>query len=168
MLVAGLLVLSVQGCLPGIEVGGEAREPVRWILVERRYGDLPDAPPSRDGKVNPDAVVLAFQPLYPEDLKWDVVVSPEEHFVELLGHSPTGSVPPGQVVTARVRVGRAKPNHRYLLEAVTTQPHVRVIGSNRVVVRGEEVSIFTFTSLTNGRGGVEIGVRDLGQESADP
>ena len=164
----GLLLMVLQGCLPAREVRSEAREPVRWILVERRYGDIAGSDAAGDGRVNPDAVVLAFLPLYPEDLKWEVVIKPEEHFVELIGLTPEGLVSPGEVVTVRVRVGRARPDSLYSLQAVASQSHVTVIGRDHVRVRGDEVASFRFTSTITGRGGLEIRARVVKEEAASP
>jgi hypothetical protein len=159
----GLLLPVLQACVAGSPEGGQAsREPVRWILVERRYGDIasPGASPS-DGQVNQDAVVLAFQPLYPEDLTWEVVVSPEEHFVELVGLTPARPSSPGEIVCATVRVGNAKEGQRYRLSALPTRNDVRVLGDPQLVVSAGESAVFRFTSSTSGKAGITVGVERL-------
>jgi hypothetical protein len=160
------LGLGFQACAPTVhEVGTGSREPVCWILVERRYGNLEAPPPSTEaGTVNPDAVVLAFQPLYREDLTWEVVVEPEEHFVELVSYSPSGPVAPGEVVSATVRVGKSKAGQRYRLLARASHTDVRLIGHNEAVVKGEATAVFRFTRSTSGRGGIEVGVNRMEQE----
>jgi len=157
----GSVILSSWGCAlpPGEE--GFSREPVRWLLVERCYADVAPTE-SGDGRVNPDAVVLAFQPLYPEDLAWDVVVAPEEHFVEVVGFSPSGPVRPGEVVTATVRVGKARAGELYRLLAKVSQADVRILGERQAVVRGSDSAVFIFTSSTSGRAGIAVGVERIG------
>jgi hypothetical protein len=162
----GLLLSALQACVAGGPQGVQlAREPVRWILVERRYGDIAGVEEAgvdrADGQVDPDATVLAFQPLYPEDLTWEVVVSPEEHFVELLGFSPSGPVAPGEVVSATVRVGKAKVGQRYRLLAKPSQPDVRILGDHKSVVNGEAAAVFRFTRSRSGRAGISVGVERL-------
>lgn len=161
-LLTAALGLGLQACVPrASEESAGGREPVRWILVERRYGDL-EAPTShRDGAINPEAVVLAFQPLFPEDLTWDVVVSPEEQFVELVQVSPSGAVVPGEVVTATVRVGKGKPDQRYRLSISATEPAVQILGTSQALVRGVETVRFSFTSSKAGRSGIAVAVERL-------
>jgi len=154
-----LLPLLVQACVSPAPAGSDSpREPVRWVLVERRYGDLAESPPSGDGRVNPDAVVLAFLPLYAEDLEWDVAIDPEEHYAQVVGWTPPGPARPGEIVTATVRVGKAKARERYLLTATPSQPEVRILGESQAIVRGSENAVFRFTSGTSGRAGIAVGV----------
>lgn len=158
------LGLGLQACVPQDreqEAGG--REPVRWILVERRYGTLEAPPKAGDGSINPEAVVLAFQPLYTEDLTWEVVVNPEEHFVKLVGVSPSGPVAPGEVISATVRVGNAKIGQLYRLLATPSHSDVRILGHNEVTVNGEAATIFRFTSSSSGRTGIGVGVERIGR-----
>lgn len=161
-LVLGCLVhISGQGCALPSETEGTAREPVRWLLVERRYADVaPTA--SGDGKINPEATVLAFQPLYPEDLAWEVVVDTEEHFVEVVSFTPSGPARPGEVVSATVRVGKAKAAVMYRLSAKASQPDVRILGDTQAVVKGSDTAVFRFTSCASGRAGIAVGVERIG------
>lgn len=167
--VQSLLALTLTSCASVLEKeqygGGGRAEPVRWILVEKRYGDLPPAERSQDGRVDPEAVVLAFQPLYPEDLKWDVVVDPEDQFVEVVGFSPAGPARPGEVVSATVRVGKAKAGQVYRLSAKASRADVRILGESQTVVKGNEAATFRFTSCSSGRAGIAVGVEriDVGE-----
>lgn len=156
------LGLSLQACVPQpLKDAAIWREPVRWILVERRYGDVESAGAVSDGRVNPDAMILAFQPLYPEDLTWEVMISPEDHFVELVDYSPSGPVAPGEVVSATVRVGKAKMGQRYRLVARASRADVSLLGASDVVVVGTSTAVFRFTSATSGRAGIEVGVERI-------
>jgi hypothetical protein len=156
-----LLAILLQACgYGGLRSEDAPEEPVRWILVERRYGDVVGMA-AGDGAVNPDAMVLAFQPLYQRDLTWDIVVRPDEHFVELVGFSPRGPASPGEVVTAMVRVGQAKPGQQYRLEATPSTPDVRILGSAQAMVTGSESSCFQFTSRASGRGGIAVSVQRI-------
>jgi hypothetical protein len=158
-----LLPLLAQACVSTSTAGSESqRRPVRWVLVERRYGDLAEPPPSGDGRVNPDAVVLAFRPLYAEDLEWQVAIDPEEHCVQVLGWTPPGPARPGEIVTATVRVGKAKAAERYRLIATPSQPEVRILGESQAIVRGAQSAVFRFTSGTSGRAGIAVGVERVG------
>lgn len=157
-----LIPLALQACALELHEESPApREPVRWLLVERKYGEVaPTA--SGDGRVNPDAVVLAFQPLYPEDLAWEVSVDVEEHYVEVVGFSPAGAAQPGEVVTATVRVGKAKAGQLYRLSAKASQPDVRILGDLQAVVKGSDTAVFRFTSCASGRAGIAVGVERIG------
>lgn len=164
-LLLGLMATALQACMHrSPEENGSTKEPVRWILVERRYGDVASPPSAGDGRVNPDAVVLAFQPLYPEDLTWEVVVSPEEHYVEVVGFSPAGPATPGEIVSATVRVGKARAGQIYRLSAKPSQADVRILGETQAVVTGQDIAVFRFTSCASGRGGIAVGVERLGTE----
>jgi hypothetical protein len=166
--VALALSLSLQACVPQAMEQGVATEPVRWILVERRYGDLEAPPSGGDGTINPDAVVLGLQPLYPEDLTWEVVVSPEEHFVELVGLSPSGPVGPGEVVSAAVRVAKAHPDRLYRLRATPSQPDIRLYGQREAIVNGGATAVFRFTSSASGRAGIAVGVEVISRADRTP
>lgn len=162
----GLVALALQACVVRRpEEIGAAKEPVRWILVERRYGDIGSPTADGDGRVNPDAMVLAFQPLYPEDMTWEVVISPEEHHVELVGFSPTGPAAPGEIVSATVRVGRSKVGQVYRLVAKPSQHGVSILGDSQALVTGQETSVFRFTSSISGKAGISVGVHTV--ESRD-
>jgi hypothetical protein len=161
---AGLLaslLLSALGCGLPPEAGAAPREPVRWLLVERRYGDVAPAT-SGDGTINPDAMVLAFQPLYPEDLAWEVSVEPEEQYVEVLGFCPSGPAKPGEIVSATVRVGKARAGQTYRLVAKASQADVRILGDCETIVKGSDTAVFRFTSCASGRAGIAVGVERIG------
>lgn len=161
-LLLGLFGLGLQACVgPIASEEATTREPVRWILVERRYADVAPRQPG-DGIVNPDATVLAFHPLYAEDLTWDIVVEPEDHFVELVSFSPPGPAAPGEIVSATVRVGKAKAGQVYRLSAKASQADVRILGEVQAVVQGGESAIFRFTSRVSGRAGIAVGVERIG------
>lgn len=163
-LLMGLLDLVLQACVHSVpSEEAQTREPVKWILVERRYGDVARGV-SDDGTVNPDAPVLAFQPLYPEDVVWDVVVDPAEHFVELVSFSPAGPAAPGEVVSATVRVGKARANHRYRLSARPSQVGVKILGSPETIVQGDGLGVFRFTSCVSGRAGIAVAAERLSEE----
>ncbi len=160
-----LLPICGQACVSqNSDLGDCSREPVRWILVERRYADVSGTTAIGDGRVNPDAVVLAFQPLYPEDLTGEVAVDPEDPFVEVVAFSPTGPTRPGEVVTATVRVGKAKAGQLYRLSAKLLQADVRILGEATRVVQGAESAVFRFTSCTSGRAGIAVGVERIGPD----
>jgi hypothetical protein len=89
------------------------------------------------------------------------MVTPEDHFVELVRLSPAGPAAPGEVVSAAVRVGRAKPGQRYLLRAAPSHPEVRLLGGAEAIVSGESTVEFRFTSTVNGRAGIEVAVEKV-------
>src|SRR5262245_42713114 len=111
-----LLVTFVWGCVPSVTRAPE-RVPVRWVVVEKPVGDILPQGQSGDGRVEAGARLLALPPLYREDLQWEVVVDPRDYFVEVLEVSPSSSANPGEVVTAKVRVGGAKAGEIYRLTA---------------------------------------------------
>lgn len=163
--IIGTLLPLLQACTSGSPADRVwSREPVRWILVERRYGDVASPSDTGDGRVNPDATVLAFQPLYPEDLTWEVVVSPEEHFVELVSFSPSGPATPGEIVSATVRVGKAKAGQAYRLTAKPSQVDIKILGVTQAVVTGQDTAVFQFTSCASGRAGIAIAVERVRTE----
>ena len=139
------------------------REPVRWLLVEKRYGDLEASVTADDGKTNPDAMVLSFQPLYAEDLAWEVAVEAEGLYVEVLGYSPRGVASPGETVTATVRVGKAKAWVLYRLSVSATRTDVRILGETQAIVRGSQPAVFRFTSGGSGRAGIAVAVAQASQ-----
>jgi hypothetical protein len=91
-------------------------------------------------------------------LIWDVVISPEEQFVELLSVEPSGAVAPGEVVTATVRVGKAKADQRYRLSISATEQPVQIVGAAQALVTGVESARFSFTSSKAGRSGIAVAV----------
>jgi len=102
-----------------------------------------------------------MEPLYPEDLGWTAEVESRGYFVEVLEVTPPGLVAPGEVVTARLRVGNARPGVIYRLVARPSTPDVRIVGEAEIMARGAEAVIFRFTSLSGGRGGIEVGVGEI-------
>jgi len=157
---AAILIAAAAGCAPQI-VAPPGRKPVRWIVVEKKIGDLAPDGRSGDGQVDPRAAMLTMQPLYAEDVNWEVVVDPHDFFVEVVDISPNAQATPGETVTARVRVGKARSNESYLLTARASSHDVELIGASELVVRGNAVAMFRFTSLTAGRGGIAVGVERL-------
>jgi hypothetical protein len=156
--IAALPVLA--GCATVLPPAPD-RIPARWIVVEKRMGEL--APEGRvgDGQVDPDAVLLALVPLYPEDLQWNVIVDPHDYFVEVLEISPPGPATPGELVTARVRVGHAKGDEVYRLTAIPSRGEIHVLGRAEQVVRGGEAAQFQFTSVALGSGGIAVAVEKV-------
>jgi hypothetical protein len=55
-------------------------------------------------------------------------------------------------------VGNARPGAAYRLVARPSTPDVRIVGEAEIVVQGSEVAVFRFTSLSGGRGGIDVGV----------
>lgn len=149
--------LVLAGCVPA-EPLGAARKPVRWIVVEKKMGEVVPRGQVGDGRVDPDAVVLTMQPLYREDLEWQVVVDPHDYFVEVLGISPRASASPGELVTARVRVARARMVDVYRLVARPSRADVEIVGAREQIVLGDAPTSFRFTSTTTGSAGIAIGV----------
>lgn len=99
---------------------------------------------------------MVLQPLYQEDLVWLASVEAHYYFVELLEVSPAGTASPGEVVTARVRIGRAKAEGRYRITAIPLNPEVRILGDREHDVRGSTPTLFRFTSMEGGRGGIAV------------
>jgi hypothetical protein len=164
-LLLAIVAVMLQGCISSDPIQGlSRREPVRWLLVERPYGEVAAGPKDEDGAINPNAVVLAFQPLYPEDLKWDILVEAQEQFVELVSFTPQGAAVPGEVVSAVVRVAKAKPDQLYRLSAKTSQCDVRILGEAHTIVKGNEPAVFRFTSCVSGRAGIAVGVERIGSD----
>ena len=148
------------GCFPRVP-GALERTPVRWIVVEKRVGEvLPDGRLG-DGQIDPQAVVLTMQPLYREDLEWQVVVDPREYFVEVLEIIPRSQATPGETVTAKVRVGKARPGDVYRLMAKASRSDVQILGESEQIVQGSTPALFRFTSISTGPGGIAVGVEKL-------
>jgi hypothetical protein len=143
-------------------------EQIRWIVVERAVRDLAPDASWVEGQVDPGAVVLTMVPVREEVTAWTPRIHAPDYFVELLGITPEGPSSPGEVVSATVRVGRAKPGLRYLLQAVSSQPYVKIIGRDHAVVSGEECATFKFTSRSSGKGGIEVKVRPVQEDSSSP
>lgn len=158
--VMAILIATAAGCAPP-SVAPPGRRPVRWIVVEKQIGDLAPEGRSGDGQVDPRAPMLTMQPLFAEDVNWEVVVDPHDFFVEVLDIRPSAQASPGETVTARVRVGKARSNETYLLTARASNHNVEVIGASEMVVRGGAIALFRFTSATAGRGGIAIAVERI-------
>jgi hypothetical protein len=148
------------GCAPR-SPGTPERVPVRWIMVEKRVGELLPDGHFWDGQVDPGAKVLTLQPLYREDLSGEVVVDPREDTVEVLEISPPGRASPGETVTATVRVAQARKGERYRLSARPLRADIRMIGQTDLVVAGDAPAVFRFTSASIGRGGIAVGVERI-------
>jgi hypothetical protein len=159
-LVAAGVALMISGCAvaPGSPPG---RRPVRWIIVEKQVADIIPEGRLGEGQVDPQATLLTMQPLYAEDVSWEVVVDPHDYFVEVLEITPSTQAAPGETVTAKVRVGKAKPDSRYRLLARPSTPEVQMIGRAEEVVYGGSPTLFRFTSTSSGRGGIAVGVEKL-------
>lgn len=156
-------VLALASCVSGT-VAERARKPVRWIFVEKRADEVYSGAAMGQGPVDPAAPVLTVQPLYSEDVNWEVVVDPRAYFVELVSVDPRPQAAPGEVVTATVRVGGARPEEMYRLIARPSQSDVRILGDREKVVRGSRLASFQFTSLSTGRGGIGVEVERIDRE----
>jgi hypothetical protein len=130
-------------------------------VVEKRVSEVTAGGWVGDGQVDPQAIVLTMQPLYREDLEWEVVVDPHEFFVEVLEISPSGQASPGETVSATVRVGKARATECYRLVARPSNAEVQIIGEAERRVRGDCPAVFQFTSISTGRGGIAVGVERI-------
>ena len=139
------------------------RIPVRWIMVEKPVGDVVPNGQNGDGQVDPQTMIITLQPLYSEDVNWEVVVDPHDFYVEILEITPRGPASPGETVNAKVRVARAREGDLYRLTARASRSDVQIVGGSEMTVRGGAPASFRFTSVTPGRGGIAIGV-----EKVDP
>lgn len=155
-----LLVSLVWGCVPSMSRMPE-RVPVRWVVVEKPVDDILPRGQSGDGRVDPGARLLSLHPLYREDLQWEIVVDPRDYFVEVLEILPGPSANPGEVVSAKVRVGGAKAGEMYRLTATVSRPDVQILSDREQVVRGNAPAVFRFTSSSTGAGGIAVGVERL-------
>jgi len=153
----------LPGALLGCAVPQETtvQEPVRWIVVEKRAGDLMKEGVLVDRPLDESATLLAMQPLYLEDLSWLVKVEAHDFFVELLEIVPGRTAAPGERVTARVRVGNAHKDATYRLAATPSNGAVRLLSRQDVVVRGPVTATFEFTSLIPGPAGIAVTVEKL-------
>ena len=156
----GFAALSPWGC-SSPRVQGPEQTPVRWIVVEKRMGDVTTGGWVGDGQVYPQALVLTMQPLYREDLEWEVVVDPHDYFVEVLEISPRAQASPGELVTAKVRVARARKDDVYRLVVKASQAEVEIFGAREQIVLGDAPAVFRFTSITTGRAGIAVGVERM-------
>lgn len=137
------------------------RKPVRWIMVEKPVGDVVPRGQNGDGQVDPKSMIVTLQPLYSEDVNWEVVVDPHDFYVEILEITPRGQASPGETVSAKVRVGRAREGEIYRLTARASRSDVEIVGAREMLVRGGTPASFRFTSLAPGRGGIAIGVEKV-------
>src|SRR5579864_6620070 len=111
LVAAALLGCGVPSAPP------QHRLPVRWIMVEKRLGDLLPQGLGGDGRTDPESALLALEPLDAQDVSWEVQVDPQDYGVEVLEILPSPRAAPGETVTATVRVGRARPGELYRLMA---------------------------------------------------
>lgn len=139
------------------------RTPVRWIMVEKPIGEVVPNGQNGQGQVDPRSAIVTLQPLYSEDVNWEVVVEPHDFYVEIIEITPRGQASPGETVNAKVRVARARVGDVYRLTARASRSDVRIVGGSEITVRGDAPANFRFTSLAPGRGGIAVGV-----EKVDP
>lgn len=152
-----LLIAELPSC--GIpEVPERPRGPIRWILVEKPYGRFPGAGNGEEGRIDPESRVLTFEPLFSEDFSGTGGVEGRGYFVEVLEVTPPGTIAPGEVVTVRLRAGNVRPGRAYRLVARPSTSDVRIVGEAEFMVQGPEAAVFRFTSLSGGRGGIEVRV----------
>ena len=154
-LATSVIAVLLAGCSPRIAAVAD-RKPVRWIVVEKKVGDLTSDGSSRDDRLDVSVPILTMEPLYSEDLNWEVVVDPNDFYVEVLEIFPNGQVSTGETITAKVRVARARESEVYLLSARPSRENMKLIGPAQAIVRGGTVATFQFTSLTPGRGGIQV------------
>jgi hypothetical protein len=134
---------------------------VRWIVVEKRVGEVVNEGRVGDGQVDPLAVILTMQPLYAEDVAWEVVIDPHDYFVEILEITPSTQAAPGETVSAKVRVGHARPNDLYRITVRASKAGVEIQGPSQCIVRGSTPAAFRFTSVEAGRAGITVGVEKV-------
>lgn len=158
---AGWLGLSLPGCTVPADYRETHRTHVRWQLVEKRYRDLADGGVAGDGRVDPNAVVLAFEPVYAEELAPEVFVSAHPVALELLSLTPADAAAIGETVTARLRVAKAELDGIYRLKATARDPDVVIHGRSEFTVRRSDVATFRFTRSSGGQGGIMIAVERI-------
>ena len=161
LLLSGAIVVSLLGCTAPDEPGPTGRTPLRWQLVERRYRDMADAGVAGDGRVEADAFVLAFEPVYPEDLADASGPGAARLSVEILELFPDRPIGVGQLVSATVRVANAAPLVRYRLRVEALDPRVRILGERQRTVKGSETATFCFTSGALGKRGITVEVEEI-------
>ncbi len=154
------LLLGLSACAIPAPAPAQ-RKPVRWIMVEKPVGDVVPRGQNGDGQVDPQSMIVTLQPLYSEDVNWEVVVDPHDYYVEILEITPRGQASPGETVSAKVRVGRAREGEMYRLTARASRSDVEIVGALEMMVRGGTPACFRFTSLAPGRGGIAIGVEKV-------
>jgi hypothetical protein len=161
LLVEAIGILALAGCVAEDEFRPAPTTPVRWQLVERQYRDLADLGAAGDGRVDPEAVILAFEPVYPEDLVDASRPSPARLSVEIVELIPDREAGIGQPISATVRVANAAPRSRYRLRVEALDPRVRILGVRTRTVRGPETATFRFTSSTLGKRGITVEVEEV-------
>ncbi|HLY76249.1 MAG TPA: hypothetical protein VKU80_19265, partial [Planctomycetota bacterium] len=120
-LVAAAATVSVLSACSVPVPAAPIRMPVRWIMVEKPVGEVVPNGQNGDGQVDPRSMIVTLQPLYSEDVNWEVVVDPHDFYVEIVEISPKGQAAPGETVSAKVRVGHARPGDLYRLTARSSQ-----------------------------------------------
>lgn len=153
--VYGFLLLF--GCAPAREGTVEAPASVRWILVERRAGDLRDALAGEGAGLVPDARVLVATPVLSAGPRWSPEVRGREcPLVEVLELMPEGPLGVGETAWARLRVANARPEKLYRIRAEPIGDGTRILGPVEWVVRGSEPVRVAFTSLRAGPGTLRV------------
>ena len=160
MLVLAVLPLGLLACSIPTPAAPE-RRPVRWIMVEKPVGEVVPNGQNGDGQVDPRSMIVTLQPLYSEDVNWEVVVDPHDFYVEILEISPKGPAAPGETVSAKVRVAHARAGDLYRLTAKSSKDDVQILGERQQLVRGGTPAAFRFTSLGPGRAGISVGVEKV-------
>jgi hypothetical protein len=158
---AAIAWLTMLFSLSACGSSGAAREPVRWILVEEPARQAIPGAIAGDGVLAPEAPMLVFRPLFKEDLSWEVVVGADDHFVEVVSITPSGEAAPGEVVTASVRVCKARTEGVYRLTISALERDVRIVGEREKIVTGRDPAQFKFTKLSGGRGGIGVAVERI-------
>ena len=155
---AGILILS--GCAEST-LPTQERVPVRWQLVERPYRRFSPLDVAGGGRVDLDATVIAFEPLYPEDLEVAATSAPSQLSVEIVELLPRQEAGPGQPISATVRVVNAAAGSRYRLRIAAVDPRVCILGERERTVKGLQTATFRFTSPQPGNRGFVVEVERL-------
>jgi len=156
---SGSLVAAVLSGCAVPSAPPQNRRPIRWIMVEKRLGDLLPEGLVGDGRADLESALLALEPLDAEDVSWEVQVDPHDYGVEVLEILPSPRAAPGETVTATVRVGRARTGELYRLIARAMRGDVELLGPSENTVQGSAPASFRFTSSSLGRGGIAIDVQ---------
>jgi hypothetical protein len=157
--VLGLLALA--GCAGEEYLAPTERIPLRWQLVERQYREWSDLGAAGDGRVDPGALVLAFEPVFPEDLMDASRPGSARLSVEVVELFPDPEAGVGQPISATVRVANAAPRSRYRLRVEALDPRVRILGDRTRTVKGPETATFRFTSSTLGKRGIAVEAEEI-------
>src|SRR5258708_38865388 len=143
LVAVGLAVMLLGCAVPPGSVPG--RRPVRWIVVEKRVADIIPEGRLGEGQVDPQAILLTMEPLFAEDVSWEVVVDPHDYFVEVLEITPSTQAAPGETGTAKVRVGQANPDSLYRLLARPSTPARPMFGLAHDRCHGASPALLRFT-----------------------